>query len=98
MDLPLGLQNLGNTCYMNATVQCLKTVPALTESLKKFTGKVVDVDAQTSVTAALRDVYLTMDQGMALPPVILLQALHKAFPRFTERDNHGQLAQQDANE
>lgn len=35
MDLPAGLYNLGNTCYLNATIQCLLTVPELRDSLKR---------------------------------------------------------------
>nr|QBH73746.1 hypothetical protein [Orthoderella ornata] len=101
LDLPAGLTNLGNTCYMNATVQCLKTVPELREALRSFQGGVTMaggmVPAQ-SITAALRDLYDSMDKGASIPPIILLQVLHMAFPRFAEKSEHGGFTQQDANE
>ncbi|CAL1269093.1 unnamed protein product [Larinioides sclopetarius] len=102
LELPPGLTNLGNSCYMNATIQCLKTVPELRDALKKFTGSITSgntiVPAQ-SITAALRDLFSAMETcGTDFQPIILLQVLHMAFPRFAEKNDHGTFMQQDANE
>lgn len=102
LKLPAGLTNLGNTCYMNATIQCLKTVPEFCQSLLEFKGSIgvmggPDHDA-LSITAAMRDLYRSMDRGASVPPLVMLQVLHNAFPRFAERGEGGGYQQQDANE
>uniref|UniRef100_A0A7N8XI08 Ubiquitin carboxyl-terminal hydrolase n=1 Tax=Mastacembelus armatus TaxID=205130 RepID=A0A7N8XI08_9TELE len=98
MELPCGLTNLGNTCYMNATVQCLRSVPELRTSLRKYSGALRSSGANAPsqyITAALRDLYETMDKtSSSLPPIILLQFLHMAFPQFAEKGDQGQYLQQ----
>uniref|UniRef100_A0A672ZU97 Ubiquitin carboxyl-terminal hydrolase n=1 Tax=Sphaeramia orbicularis TaxID=375764 RepID=A0A672ZU97_9TELE len=102
MELPCGLTNLGNTCYMNATVQCLRSVPELKSALRRYSGALRSSGANAPsqyITAALRDLYETMDKtSSSLPPIILLQFLHMAFPQFAEKGDQGQYLQQDANE
>ncbi|XP_015108413.1 ubiquitin carboxyl-terminal hydrolase 14 [Diachasma alloeum] len=106
LELPAGLTNLGNTCYLNATVQCLKTVAPLREALKSFPGGLATVGGSSgpslvpaqSITASLRDLYEGMDKGASLRPIVLVQMMHLAFPRFAEKSEHGGFQQQDANE
>ena len=49
-----------------------------------------------TVTAALRDLYSAMDKGTgsSIPPFMLLQVMHIAFPRFAEKSPHGGYQQQ----
>lgn len=53
-----------------------------------------NVTAAQSITAALRDLYASMDKGNTVPPIVLLQVLHMAFPRFAEKNEHGGFSQQ----
>lgn len=104
LDLPTGLTNLGNTCYMSATVQCLKTVPELRQALKKFDvglsilASFSNEPNNQGVTAALRDLYSTMESSAVSEPLILLRMLHNAIPRFAQRGEGNTFQQQDANE
>lgn len=102
LEMPPGLMNLGNTCYMNATVQCLRAIPELREALRKYSGNLSvagGISTADSITAALRDLYSSMDKaGAAIPPMIFIQVLHMAYPQFAEKSEHGGFAQQDANE
>lgn len=96
-EKPAGLTNLGNTCYMNASVQCLKSVPELREALKTFNEEMSLAPAQ-SITASMKRVFEQMEKNSTVTPILLLQTLHMAFPQFAQSGEDGNYRQQDANE
>jgi ubiquitin C-terminal hydrolase len=71
--LTLLLNSLGNTCYMNATVQALRAVPELQVALDT-----PSLQSTTPLPAALRDLYHRMSRTTdSITPMQFLQVLRQ---------------------
>jgi len=87
---------LGNTCYLNACIQCVKSVNELREYLKTYALNHSDTN---SVAAKLGYLMTKLDSNSdAVIPQQFVQYFRGAFPRFASRNEQGIWEQQDADE
>lgn len=103
---PLGLQNMGNTCYLNATLQALFRADELKDLILQYDpSKVTNSDANDEIhykiVLELKRTFETLKKRSfkSVLPIMLLNTLRKCYPQFAERDPQGGFyKQQDAEE
>jgi ubiquitin C-terminal hydrolase len=84
----IGLQNLGNTCYLNAQIQCLYHIPYVRNLIVDDTRAKSDDCRSSSAFVGLRRLFMEMDQskhGKAVAPSTLCQLLD--IPIYEQQDS-----------
>lgn len=90
---PSGLLNLGNTCYLNSSLQALFQIRDLSSQVEGA-GQ-----SQDALVRALSSLFVSMTKKEeVVNPTMLILQLRKRFPQFAEQDPSGMFLQQDAEE
>lgn len=90
MLAPAGLVNLGNTCYMNSTLQCVRSIPQLRDALAKEAALSRPGTDSARLVSALKALFSELDTSpVSVPPFGFWTILKALFPRFAETGPSG---------
>lgn len=66
MDLPVGLNNIGNTCYLNSLLQYLFTVKVVRDVVLNYNDFKLEIDDDAIKNRKLGGNKMQMDRGEAV--------------------------------
>ena len=97
--IPAGLRNLGNSCYMNSVVQCVRCMPDLREKLGEVPPVPRDtLEVDVLLANDLRDTLNHLDRSVSSHIPMFVPSVRERNPQFAEQAPNGAYKQQDAEE
>ena len=96
---PSGLVNMGNTCYLNSVVQCLRAIEPFRKGLSLYNPPRNGAGQGAMFLSALKDLYADLDRtAEPVMPAAFVRLTKLTFPQFNQTGPHGHPMQQDAEE